>query len=115
MSLASEERPINCRNAVGQDDTEALNTTNAPAAVPTSTDNNGQDNNKNIFPEQKVRERNMCVLTDNQARRKLVFTSPNFDNNYVTVNKPDDVPAVGCSNIDKAQVKALFNGRRRCC
>ena len=43
LSPASEERPINCRNAVGQDDTEAPNTTNAPAAVPTSTDNNGQD------------------------------------------------------------------------
>ena len=117
LSPASEERPINCRNAVGQDDTEAPNTTNASAAVPTSTDNNGQDNNKNTSPEQKVRERNMCVLTDNQARRKLVFTSPNFDNNDVTVNKPNDVPPVGCSNIDKAtsnsadprQKKMLFN------
>ena len=85
--------------------------------MPTSTDNNGQDNNKNTFPEQKVRERNICVLTDNQARRKLVFTSPIFDNNDVTVNKPDDVPPVGCSNIDKAtsnsadprQKKMLFN------
>ena len=81
LSPASAERPINYRNAVGQDDTEAPNTTNAPAAVPTSTDNNGQD-------KQKVRERNMCVLTDNQARMKLVFTSPNIDNNDVTANKP---------------------------
>ena len=59
----------------------------------------------------------MCVLTDNQARKKLVFTSPNIDNNDVTANKPDDVPLVDCSNIDKAtsnsadprQKKMLFN------
>ena len=59
----------------------------------------------------------MCVLSDNQARRKLVFTSPNIDNNDVTVNKPDDVLLVDCSNIDKAttnsadprQKKILFN------
>ena len=59
----------------------------------------------------------MCVLTDNQARKKLVLTLPNTDNNDVTVNKPDDVSLVDCSNIDKAtstsadpwQKKMLFN------
>ena len=47
------------------------------------------------------------LMPQQQCQHRL-----NIDNNDATVNKPDDVPLVDCSNIDKATNN---NGRRRYC
>ena len=116
FSPASEKRPINCRNAEGQDDTEAPNTTNAPAAMPTSTENNEQDNNKKILLPNRRYVSVTCVflltikLVGNwYLHRRIQIIMMSLSISLMTFLLLTVVI------LTRRQVPALIHGRRKCC